>query len=96
MKKRVFSIILVIILIFSSAPVNAKTMPKKSPTKTHAIKKKPPKKRQTKNKNAKVYWAPGSSSYHCKKNCPALKHSRVIRSSTKQKCPKKRACKICY
>lgn len=48
------------------------------------------------NKGGTVYWVPNGSVYHCTKNCPTLSRSRTIYSGSKSKCPKKRACKVCY
>lgn len=44
----------------------------------------------------KVYWVPNGKVYHCTRNCPTLSRSRVIRSGSLSKCPKPRACKVCY
>ncbi len=43
-----------------------------------------------------VYWVSGGSVYHSTKNCPTLSRSHTIYSGSKSKCPKKRACKVCY
>lgn len=43
-----------------------------------------------------VYWTPSGKVYHSTKNCPTLSRSRTIKSGSKSKCPKTRACKVCY
>lgn len=101
--KKIFLIwSLVIVLLLPAFPVSAKDSSQVSVQKTvlakkNAAKKKPAQKKKTsKKKSPKVYWTPGGSTYHCSKNCPILRRSRVIRSSSKSKCPKKHACKFCY
>jgi len=69
---------------------------KKSTKKKPSSKKKPVRKKPSKKKSPKVYWTPGGSTYHCSRNCPVLRRARVIRSSTKSKCPKRHACRFCY
>lgn len=47
-------------------------------------------------KSGTVYWVANGKVYHSTKKCPTLSRSRKIYSGSKSKCPKKRACKVCY